>query len=102
MANNHTRAIEILEEVSRVNPACSDVDFRKLVFVIAQKHPKAVVDAYLSIKLTGYGPGSWAAQAIPHIRNGKKLEAIKMCKQMTGLTLAEAKTAVEKLMEQLQ
>lgn len=93
MANYYAQAIDILE---------SDINFRKLVVQIAKKHPKAVVDAYQLVALGGFTPGSWEVRALPLIKAGKKLEAIKVCKTVTGETLAKAKEMVEQLMEQLK
>lgn len=93
MANYYAKAIDILE---------TDVDFRKLVVEIAKCHPKAVVDAYKRVTLAGYDSGSWQAEVIPILELGKKLEAVKVCKNHTGETLVKAKEMVEALMEELK
>lgn len=45
---------------------------------------------------------SWQAEVIPMLRAGKKLLAIKLCCNLIGVTLSEAKTLIEDLMEQIK
>lgn len=69
-----------------------DTDFETLIVEIAKVHPKVVVDAYAKI----YG-ATWQTRCVEVLRTGKKLEAIKLCRNLTGRTLLEAKHAVEAL-----
>lgn len=83
--NYYARAIDIV-----TNP---ETDFRALLIEIAKRHPKAVCEvAVLS---------PWEKECLPLIRAEKKIGAIKVCRELTGLPLKEAKDAVEALMERI-
>jgi len=82
----YAKAIDIL-----TNP---ETDFRDIVIQIAKMNPQAVVDA------VGFNP--WERKCIPLIRADKKIGAIKLCRELTGIPLKEAKDAVEELMERME
>lgn len=67
-------------------------DFRALVIEIAKRHPKAVVMADRAIN----GP-PWQEKCRRLCSEGKKIEAVKLCRNSTGMGLKEAKEAVEGL-----
>ena len=83
--NYYAQAIDIITD--------PETDFRELVIQIAKKHPK-VVATLGRFK-------SWETQCLPLIRADKKIGAIKVCRDLTGWPLKEAKEAVEALMERL-
>lgn len=91
MANHYAEVIRILTD--------HNTDFRKLVIAIAQKHPKAIVDAAnLNTEQT---QDAWRAPVIKLLREkgiGAKIEAIKMARNLSHMSLKEAKEAVEALM----
>jgi len=84
--NIHQQAIEIV-----TNP---DTDFRQIVIELAKYHPEFLVNFV--------GEDVWERQVIPLIRSDQKMAAIKLCRNLTHLTLVEAKHAVEALMERLE
>ncbi|HWT01147.1 MAG TPA: ribosomal protein L7/L12 [Pyrinomonadaceae bacterium] len=79
--NYYAQAISIITD--------SNTDFRKLVLEIAKSHPKIIVDAVLK--------HGWQAEARLLIQAGQKIDAIRLCRNLTGLSLKEAKDAVEAL-----
>lgn len=82
MSKYHAKVISLLESQS--------IDFRSIVYKIAMKNPKAVFDAI------DCGNG-WEARCKPLMQSGEKIMAIKLCREITGWGLAEAKTAVESI-----
>ncbi len=83
--NYYARAIDIV-----TNP---ETDFRVLVIEIAKRHPKAVCEVAIF--------NGWEKECLPLIHADKKIGAIKVCRELTGMPLKEAKDAVETLMERL-
>ena len=75
----HKAVIELLEK---------DHDWRSIVFKLAQSHPTAVVRAMAP---------PWQKEALQWLAAGKKFEAIKACRNATGMTLIDAKATVEAL-----
>lgn len=69
-------------------------DFRGILFRIAAKHPKAVVDA---ISPQSTNEPKWIEECRNMVRGGFKINAIKHWRAMTDDTLKEAKDAVEAL-----
>jgi len=70
----------------------ADKDFKKIVIEIAKLYPKAVVMA--DIAANGK---SWQEQCREIMLSGRKIDAIKLCRSLTGMGLHEAKEAVESL-----
>lgn len=64
-------------------------DWRGIVYKIAAKNPKVVVEAM--------GVNAWKQEARKIRDNEGKLPAIKYCRAETGMRLKEAKEAVENL-----
>ena len=83
--NYYARAIDIV-----TNP---ETDFRGMVIEIAKRHPKAVCEVATFVP--------WEKECLPLIHSEQKIQAIKVCRNLTGLPLKEAKDAVEALMERL-
>ena len=67
-------------------------NFGEILTEIAKVHPKAVVMANRAVN----GP-LWQERCYNILKTGRKIEAIKVCRQLTGMGLKEAKEAVEKL-----
>lgn len=86
--NYYAKAIDII-----TNP---ETDFRAIVIEIAKRHPKAVFEANHEQTVSG-----WEREVIPLLRTEKKIHAIKVCRERTGLTLKDAKEAVETLMKEM-
>ena len=84
--NYYARAIDIITK--------PETDFRALVIEIAKRHPKAVCEVAVF--------EGWEQECLPLIRSEQKIQAIKVCRAMTGMSLEEAKDAVEALMERLE
>lgn len=84
--NYYARAIDII-----TNP---ETDFRTMVIEIAKRHPKAVCEVAV------FTP--WEKECLPLIHAGEKIQAIKVCRNLTGMPLKEAKDAVVALMERLE
>lgn len=88
--NYYSRAIDILEEHT------SESDQRKILVEIAKTNPAVlckVCDKLFAKKV------SWQETVIPILKAGQKIEAIKQCRNLTGMDLRTAKEAVEKLMD---
>ena len=84
--NIYQQAIDIV-----TNP---DTDFRQIVIDLAKYHPEFLVNFV--------GDNVWERQVIPLIRADQKMAAIKLCRNITGMTLVESKDAVNALMERLK
>jgi len=80
MRNWYAEAIQIVTD--------EKTDFRALLIEVAKKHPKAVVTAK-----TGTG---WEEEVRFLVESGQKINAIKVCRNATGMGLREAKEEVEK------
>lgn len=85
MSNYYAKAIQIL--------ANNNIDYIALVYKIAEFNPKAVVMAEERVRI-GHG---WQKECAALVASGQKLRAIKRCREITGMGLAEAKFAVEEL-----
>ena len=70
---------------------CSDEqNWKAVVIAIAKKHPKSVVEAINGVP--------WTVEAKRlYLQEGEKIQAIKHCRAETGMSLKEAKEAVEAL-----
>lgn len=86
--NYYAEVISILNEC---------VDFKDVVFEVAKKHPKAVVEACIQLS----PDKQWEDECVNLWRNGGKIAAIKHCRGVTGLDLKGAKRAVEQLESRL-
>jgi len=82
----HQQAIDIITD--------PETDFRQIVVELAKYHPEFLVNFV--------GNEAWERQVIPLLRADRKIAAIKLCRNITPMTLKEAKDAVEALMERLE
>ena len=83
--NYYAEAIDILETMRESST--------KLMFEVAKKNPKAIVDAYSRI----FGPRV-ADKILDMAKNGQhKIMCIKEYRTLTGAGLKEANEAVEKI-----
>lgn len=90
-ANNHREVIRLLLE------SC-DLDFRQIVYRIAISNPKAVVDAIYGKERNSKSNGQDLERRCADLINSfKKLHAIKLWRDETGVSLKEAKDAVERI-----
>lgn len=81
--NHYPEAIEILDNANGFTD-------RKLLVEIAKHEPSAVVRACTRLRSAG-----WIEEVRPIVLDGKKINAIKECRRLTGMGLKEAKEAVE-------
>lgn len=88
MGNYYSDAIAVLFD--------SKTDFRTLASEIAKKNPKAIVDAAARLA-TQVMSDAWVKECTALMRAGKKIDAIKLCRNTTGMTLVDSKNAVEAL-----
>ena len=87
MANYYAKAIDIL---MADNYSKSDV-----IIEIAKSHPVVFVSAVEKTK----SRINWEIAAKEFIRRDNFVEAIKHCRNITGMTLVDAKNACERLKE---
>ena len=85
MSNYYAQAIQVLAD--------DKTDFRALAYEIAKANPKAVAQAARRLEL-GFG---WQRECKLLVESGQLVEAIKRCREATGMGLKEAKDAVEAL-----
>ena len=85
MANNYASVIDIVADQS--------TDWRAIGIEAAKIAPSVIMSAARRVK-----EGPWQEAAMPFIKDGQKIEAIKVCRSITGMSLSEAKDAVERLM----
>ncbi|QGH72942.1 MAG: ribosomal protein L7/L12 [Siphoviridae sp. ctdEk19] len=85
MSNYYAKAIQVL--------ANRETDFRALAYEIAKANPKAIAKAAERLEV-GFG---WQRECASLMASGLKIQAIKRCREMTGMGLEEAKDAVETL-----
>lgn len=91
MANYYAQAIEVLS--NNIN------DANKILFEIAKRNPKALVDAASRI----YGDSdkhndlSWKEECRSLMQSGERVKAVKICRFATGMSLKEALDAVDAL-----
>ena len=82
-------------DVIGVITANSAAQSREILIQVAKTHPKAVVQAAELLS------DDWSAKLRKKIREGsQKIPLIKLCRELTGFSLNEAKKQVEILMEQ--
>jgi len=92
--NYYKQAIEIIG---------GEHDWYQIAVNIAKKNPKALVDAvYKSgwrseAKEDAVYKSGWRSEAKELVADGKKIDAIKLCRNSTGWSLLKAKEAVEEL-----
>ncbi len=77
---NYIKVIGIMSE---------EQDWKSIVLHIAQRRPSLVINAVEN--------HSWQAGARELMAEGKKIEAIKYCRNLSAMGLVEAKEAVEAL-----
>ncbi|UCC41430.1 MAG: ribosomal protein L7/L12 [Candidatus Aminicenantes bacterium] len=84
--NYYAKAIDILFDVMshKRNPL-------ELIREIAKLNPAIIIRAAKNIS------APWMEAAIPLLKEGQKILAIKKCRELTGLGLKEAKEAVDEL-----
>ncbi len=85
MRNYYSQAIQVLAD--------SKTDFRALVYEVAKENPSAIVKAAKRLKI-GFG---WQEECASLRAANRTIEAIKRCRELTGMGLREAKEAVEAL-----
>lgn len=84
MARNwYSEAIDILH---------GDYDWKKMIIMIAKKHPKLVVECTKAAQ-----SNEWKSICLDIRESKGKIPAIKECRHLTGMGLSEAKEAVENL-----
>lgn len=84
--NYYAKAIDILCEVMTGHR-----NGIKLLREIVKLNPAIVIRAAQNIS------APWMEAAIPLLKEGQKILAIKKCRELTGLGLKEAKEAVDEL-----
>jgi ribosomal protein L7/L12 len=93
--NYYEQVIEIL--------TTPGIDFRAIAIEFGKRHPKMFMDAAkLAQVAQKEGYESWEWKIIPLLKADKKIGAIKVCREVTGMSLKEAKDAVEAFMERLK
>mgnify|MGYP000211005712 FL=1 len=85
MSNYYKQAIQVLVD--------SKTDFRALAYEVAKANPKAVAKAAERLEI-GFG---WQKECASLVASNLKIQAIKRCRELTGMGLKEAKDAVEAL-----
>lgn len=75
IANERDRAFDILVEIAKKNPA-------------------SVMNAFRKLNLS---EGAWRQKAIDSLKSNQKIQAIKICRQGTGLSLKDAKSIIDNL-----
>jgi len=85
MSNYYAQAIQVLADTK--------TDFRALAYEVAKSNPKAVAKAAQRLEL-GFG---WQKECASLMASNLKIQAIKRCRELTGMGLKEAKDAVEAL-----
>lgn len=85
MSNFYAQAIQVLADAK--------TDFRALAYEVAKANPKAIAKAAERLDV-GFG---WQKECASLMASGLKVNAIKRCRELTGMGLAEAKAAVEEL-----
>ena len=78
--NWYAKAIEMLSR--------EDLDYKVIAYNLAKTHPKAFVIA---------ATGDLERNCRNLLRSGHKLEAIKHCKEVSGMSLRDAREFVEAL-----
>jgi ribosomal protein L7/L12 len=93
--NHYAEVIEIL--------TTPDIDFRAIAIEFGKRHPKMFMDA-AKLAQVGQTKGrdSWEWKVIPALKADRKIEAIKICRNETGMSLKEAKDAVEAFMKRIE
>jgi len=82
--NWHREALSLLEKES-------ELDLRHMLFEFAKVAPKLFCGA---VNPERY---KWQTKAIALVNGGSRIEAIKHCRNATGMTLKNAKDAVDAL-----
>lgn len=82
--NYYSRAIEILTKHDNLA--------KDILIEIAKSNPSAIIKGYNSLNHP-----NWQDEVLPILRSGQKINAIKRCRELTGMGLKEAKQAVEEL-----
>lgn len=85
MSNYYAQAIQVLAD--------SKTDFRALAYEVAKANQKAVAKAAERLEV-GFG---WQKECAALMASDLKIQAIKRCRELTGMGLKEAKDAVEAL-----
>ncbi len=83
MANNYAKAIDIV---------ANDCDWKALVLEIAKIAPSVIVKAADAVKNS-----PWQKQVTPLLDD--KVAAIRLCRELTGMSLMDAKSAVERMID---
>ena len=86
MANYYAQAIKRI--------ASDDLDYKAIAIAFAIKHPK---DFVYAANISNPKKAGWKDQCKTMVDGGRKIEAIKLCREETGMGLMEAKDFVEAL-----
>jgi ribosomal protein L7/L12 len=94
MSNYYAQAIQVLAD--------SKTDFQALAYEVAKANPKAVAKAAerLGTRFGGQkecASLSWQKECASLMASSLKFQAIKRCRELSGMGLQEAKDAVEAL-----
>jgi len=86
----YQEAIRIIQDIfaSRI----TEDEVQDIILKIAEQNPSALVKARNSLLGTGLGMGR---KVIGHLREGKRILAIKAYRETTGVGLKEAKDAID-------
>lgn len=83
--NYYAQAIDVLETLNH------DSCMRAVVVAFAKKHPKSFLDAVESVT------ADWKVEARILYQSGHRVQAIRYCRELTGMSLIDSKDAVEAL-----
>ena len=96
--DHRTKKMEYFQKALRI-VGRENLDWRKLAIQIATEDPRTFVEAFenLTPKRKAISSRSWDVEARRLLNEGKKIDAIKHCREITGWNLSTAKNAVEAL-----
>src|SRR5687768_3603369 len=78
-----------------------EVDLTKLVREIAVINPILVIEANKNLKMKALMSEPWVKEAIPFIKSGDKVSAIKVCRKHTDSLLVDAARMVRELVAKM-
>jgi len=94
MKNAYAEAITAIQNMD-------DRDLKSIVFEIARKNPAALVSACCRLKEKPVIVQGWEKNALPFLKDGDLIGAIKQCRYETHKGLKDAKEACEDLRDRL-
>jgi ribosomal protein L7/L12 len=86
--NYYAEAIEIITKYRNT----ADL----ILIEIAKMNPAAVIKGNDALRARGKNT-YWHKDVIPYLKKEQKIKAIKLCREITGMGLREAKEAVENI-----